>query len=286
MRAKFRERSGRSDARATRPRYRCTPGSRQACHRATPRDRTARVPGARLLVELDLATWAQRAPPDAGHGGDHAEGGGRLGDLAGTVGHGADVTRAATGTGVAADGRAHDRVLMFFFRSSSPSPTPCLGSPYGGPAPWETCQGAPSAPVAPSACAVTPTALSSPRSRGPEDAPAPRPVRPDPRTLRRGLHTGRLPGRRPGCRRPSFRAGAVTVAQHVEGQHLTRQRPDGVRRFGPDRPPGSGPRPDRRVPRGARRRRRHRPGRRDPPEPLTRPCTRSTRTVRCPRSRT
>src|SRR5665213_4281902 len=125
-----------------------------------------RPPGAgarrRLLVELDLAPGAQREPPDAGHGGDHAEGGGRLGDLAGTVGHGADVTRAATGTGVAADGRAHDRVLMFFFRSSSPSPTPCLGSPYGGPAPWETCQGAPSAPVAPSACAVTPTALSSP----------------------------------------------------------------------------------------------------------------------------
>ena len=47
---------------------------------------------ARLPLVLVLASRPEGEPPDARHGGQHAEGGRWLGDLARTVGHGPDVT--------------------------------------------------------------------------------------------------------------------------------------------------------------------------------------------------
>ena len=67
-----------------------------------------------LLVELHLATRPQSEPPDAGHSGKDAEGGGRLGDFARAVGHGTDVTRRTVGPSLRGRRCSHVLLLIFF----------------------------------------------------------------------------------------------------------------------------------------------------------------------------
>jgi len=111
----------------------------------------------RLLVQLHLASGAQGEPPDAGHGGEHPEGGCRLGDLAGAVGH------APTLPGPP---RSH-LFLPIFFRFSYP----LLGFPLGASRTLGTCTETPSAPAVLIADAAAPTGRSSPCWPTPRSTP-------------------------------------------------------------------------------------------------------------------